>query len=39
VLPVMRSVRRLMLGAERFAEYGYSNFTCLTRGTGELRIF
>jgi hypothetical protein len=39
MLPAMRSVKRLMLGTERFEEFGYSNFTCLTRASGELRIF
>lgn len=39
MLPAIRSARRWLMGAERFAEYGYSAYTCLTRSIGELRIF
>ena len=34
-----RWLRRLKLGRERYREFGYSAYTCLTRGCGEITVF
>lgn len=39
LLPLRRWLRRVRLGEPRYREYGYSAYTCLAEGTGELKIF
>jgi ubiquinone/menaquinone biosynthesis C-methylase UbiE len=37
--PFRNLLRRAMLGSRSYREYGYSAYTCLAKGEGELRIF
>jgi len=37
--PFRNLLRRIMLGNNRYEEYGFSAFTCLAKGVGELKIF
>jgi|WetSurSiteA1Bulk_404760.scaffolds.fasta_scaffold00287_2 ubiquinone/menaquinone biosynthesis C-methylase UbiE len=36
---VRNLLRRIKLGKNRYKEYGYSAYTCLTKGIGDLKIF
>jgi ubiquinone/menaquinone biosynthesis C-methylase UbiE len=38
-IPLRNALKRIVYGKRRYEEYGYSAYTCLARGVGELRIF
>ena len=38
-VPLRNSLKRILLGKRRHAEFGYSAYTCLARNVGELKIF
>ena len=38
-IPLRNAVKKLVYGKRRYKENGYSAYTCLTRATGELKIF
>lgn len=38
-LPIRRYIKRLRLGRRQYREFGYSAYSCLAQGTGELKIF
>lgn len=37
--PFLRLLNRIKYGKSRYEEYGYSVYTCLAKGVGELKIF
>ena len=37
--PFRNFLRRMKLGSKHYKEYGYSAYTCLAQGVGELKIF
>ena len=37
--PLRRTLGKLILGNRRYAEYGYSAYTCLTQGARDQNIF
>lgn len=38
-LPLRNALKKILYGRRRYAEYGYSAYTCLTKCAGELKIF
>lgn len=39
MVPVPNVLKRVLYGKRRYEEYGYSAYTCLAIGVGELKIF
>ena len=37
--PLLNRLRKLQMGADRYNEFACNAYTCLARGTGELKIF
>ncbi len=37
--PLRNTIKRTLYGKRRYEEYGYSAYTCLAKGVGELKIF
>ncbi len=38
-LPMRNVLKKILYGKRRYAEYGYSAYTCLAKSVGELKIF
>jgi hypothetical protein len=38
-LPLRNALKKIIYGKRRYAEYGYSAYTCLAKCSGELKIF
>ncbi len=38
-LPLRQAMKKFLFGKRRYAEYGYSAYTCLAKCSGELKIF
>jgi ubiquinone/menaquinone biosynthesis C-methylase UbiE len=38
-IPLRNTLKRILYGKRRHAEYGYSAYTCLARNVGDLKIF